>query len=122
MNTNKPILSLSLGLPDQKKLYQLVALHGDMDQAGMLLVKDQLEKLVNDFKYRYFVLDFSDLNYIISESIGFLMALNAKLAEEKRTLVVVSAKAHVKDVLMAVGILSVFEYHENFEDFLNKLV
>ena len=121
MSSQKPILTLSRGLSDANKQYVLVALHGEMDKIGLNLVKDELEKLVSDFPCRYLVFDFTDLDYIISESIGFLMSLHAHLAKDQKTLVIIAAKSHVKDVLDAIGIMSVFPYYNSLNDFKDKI-
>jgi anti-anti-sigma factor len=106
---------------DDQQKFTVVTLHGDMDKAGLDLVKEKLEKMVDDFSLQYFVFDFSDLNFINSESIGFLMAIHSHLVKEKKSLVVVSAKDHVKDVLSVIGILSVIDYYDSLESFKKKL-
>lgn len=122
MNDYIPTLKLRVQPPDEKGLYQIVELDGDMDKAGLDVVKDKLEKLAENFPCKFFVFDLTALNYINSESIGFLMALHSHLVKMKKVLVIASAKAHVKDVLSVIGILGVIEYHDSIEDFKKKIV
>lgn len=121
MNDYKPTLTLNIQNPDVKKSYQVFELFGEMDKAGLDEVKAKLEKAVEDFPYKYFVFDFTGLNFINSESIGFLMALHSHLVKVKKVLVVVSAKDHVKDVLSVIGILSVIQYYDSMESFKGKI-
>lgn len=116
-----PTLTLDIQDPDAQKNYQVVAFHGDMDKAGLGLVKDKLESLVSSFHHKYLVFDFSALNFINSESIGFLMALHSHLVKESKNLVIISASEHVKDVLSVIGILAVITYHDNLDTFKNHL-
>lgn len=116
-----PTLTLDIQDPDARKNYQVVAFHGDMDKAGLGLVKDKLESLVSSFHHKYLVFDFTALNFINSESIGFLMALHSHLVKESKNLVIVSASEHVKDVLSVIGILAVITYHDNLDTFKKHL-
>lgn len=121
MKDHPPLLTLNVAPPDEKNLFQVAELHGEMDQAGLLAVKAQLEQLVDNFPCRYLVFDCKDLAYINSDGIGFLMSLHAHLVKDGKGLVIVSTKPNVQDVLMAIGVLSVFEYHSSLEDFKKKL-
>lgn len=116
-----PMLTLKVQPPDIEKSYQIFELDGDMDKVGLDAVKEKLEGLAENFPYKYFVFDFTSLNFINSESIGFLMALHSHLAKMKKSLIFVSAKAHVKDVFSVIGILTLIEYHDTLEDFKKKL-
>ncbi len=121
MDDFKPNLTLQVQDPDDKKSYQVFSIVGDMDKAGLTQIKDELEKAAENFPHKYFVFDFSNLNYINSESIGFVMALQSHLVKMKKTLVIVSAKDNVKDVLSVIGILSVIEYYDSLEAFKAKI-
>lgn len=121
MNDYTSTLTLRIQPPEEKKSYQVFELEGDMDKMGLTKVKDQLESASEKFQYLYFVIDLKSLNYINSESIGFLMALHSHLVKMKKNLVLVSAKANVKDVLSVIGILSVVEYHDSLEAFKMKI-
>jgi anti-anti-sigma factor len=120
MNDYNPTLKLDILPPDEKNSYQAVRLTGDMDKAGLDVVRGQIDQLSRNFPYQYFIFDFSGLNFINSESIGFLMMIHSHLVKIKKVLVVVSAKDHVKDVLSVIGILSVIEYHDSFDEFKKK--
>lgn len=121
MNDYKTTLKLTIKPVDKNKIYQVFELKGDMDKEGLTIVKSELEKMAQNFQYKYFVFDFSKLEYINSESIGFLMALHSHLVKEKKMLVLVSANPHVKDILSVIGIFSVLEYYDSLEEFIRKI-
>ncbi len=100
--------------------YQVVEFHGDLDQAGLSLISTQINTLAENFSYEHLVFDFGDLNFINSEGIGFLMTLHSHLANRKKSLVLVAAKAHVKDVLGVIGILNVLKVFESMGEFLKN--
>lgn len=102
--------------------YQVIEFHGDLDKAGLDMVKDQLQATSDTMKALYLVFDFQDLNFINSESIGFLMTLHSHLVKLKKGLAVVNAKAHVKDVLEVIGIMNVLPYADSVEAFAKTLV
>ncbi len=121
MTDYPPTLVLRVQPPDEKNIYQVVEFQGDMDKAGLEVVKERLETLATTFPCKYLVFDFSDLNYVNSEGIGFLIALHSHLVKLKKGLVFLSAKPHVKDVFYVIGILSIVEYYESMDSFLKKV-
>ena len=121
MKDHPPILKINVSNLDDKKIYQVVELRGEMDKVGLDQVKAPLEKLVESFGCKYLVFDCKELAYINSDSIGFLMSLHAHLAKENKHLVIVDARANVHDILEAIGVLTVFEYYANLEEFKKKI-
>lgn len=105
---------------NNEKSYQVVEFHGELDKAGLILIVAELNALVENFPYEHLVFDFSDLNFINSEGIGFLMTLHSHLANRKKSLVLVGAKAHVQDVLKVIGILNVLQLFNTVEEFLQN--
>jgi len=101
--------------------YQIVELHGEMDKAGLKTVKDDLLDYVEHFPFGYLVIDLTNLEFINSEGVGFLMTLYSHLVKIKKNLVLIGAKSQVKDVLSIIGILNFIPYHDLIEDFLRKL-
>ncbi len=117
----KPILTFHIQSPDEKNDYQVVEFSGDMDSQGLEQIKNRVSELAENFAFKYLVFDLSGLTFINSESIGFLMELHSHLVKIKKTLVLCSARAYVKDVLSVIGILSVVDYHSSVEAFKKKI-
>lgn len=101
-----------------KKEYRLVGFIGSLDKAGLTEIRDQIEEVaeaVND--EQYLVFNFGQLEFINSESIGFLLMIHTRLVKKEKKLVIVDAVDHVKDVLEVIGMLKIIEYHPTLEDF-----
>jgi len=121
MNPYEPNITIAIHPPDEEKNYQIVELSGDMDKQGLAKIKPQLEQLSENFSYQYLVFDLSHLNFINSESIGFLMALYSHLVKMKKIFVITDAKEHVKDVLSVIGILGIIQYYDSIETFKKQI-
>lgn len=120
MSDYKPNLTIEVVQPSAEQNYQVITFNGDFDKAGLAEVKDRLEQAVDNLKKGYLLFDFKDLNFINSECIGFLMSLHSHMIKEKKVLVLVNAKNHVKDVFEVIGILNVIEYADSVEAFTKK--
>lgn len=101
--------------------YQVVEFRGEMDKAGLTEVKGKLEALIENYSLQYLVFDFGALDYINSESIGFLMAIHSHLVKTGKALVVVNAKANVKDIFQVIGLFSVVSYYDTLNQFVEKI-
>lgn len=107
--------------PENNLDYRLVKFIGDMDTFGLDSVRTTLEECAEKLENSTLVFDFADLNFINSESIGFLHTIHLKLSEKKKTLVVINATARVKDVLEVIGMFSMIKYFDSLQDFQASL-
>lgn len=101
--------------------YLVLSFWGNLDSFGLSEKKDQINQIVEGFSKEYLVFNFADLNFLNSESIGFLMHLNEKLIAEGKKLVIVQAKKNVLDVLEVIGLLETMPYFKKMEDFLSNI-
>ena len=113
-------LTLQVIPADNKQHYQVVRFSGELDKAGLNLIKDQIEKLVDNFSLKYLVFDFADLHFINSECIGFLMAIYAHLVKAEKKLVVVQAPANIMDIFKVIGLSQVIDTYDSLPTFLEK--
>ena len=101
-----------------KKEYRLVSFIGSLDKAGLTEVRDQIEEVTEAVRdEQYLVFNFENLEFINSESIGFLLMIHTRLVKKDKKLVIVDAVDHVKDVLEVIGMLKIVEYHPTLEEF-----
>ncbi len=114
------VLTLEIQAPVADKNYQLVAFDGEFDKAGFSAIKQQLDKLFKDFTANTLVFDFSNMTFINSESIGYLMEIHTHLAKTGKKLVIVAPKANVKDVFEAIGIQQIVPIFKDLSEFLAK--
>lgn len=118
---DKVKLTINVRKGGKNNAYEAVAFVGDLDKFGLQTVRDQLELLVNELESKYLVFDFSKLNFLNSESIGFLLTLHYRLVKKEKALVIVSAPSNVKDVLDVIGMLKIINYYESFSSFEESL-
>ncbi len=97
------------------KNYTIVKFVGDLDKAGLESIRTNIMKTVDDLMDKYLVFDFTDLDFINSESIGFLMEVHSHLFKISKNLVVSNAKANVKDVLSVIGIFNIIQYTDSLD-------
>ncbi len=120
MQDYKPSIDMKISEPDAAG-YVVVKFSGELDKAGLEVVKEDLNKLTESVNEKYLVLDFSDLNFINSEGIGFLMTMHYRLSKKEKDLVVVGAAEHVYDVLKVIGLLSVMKHFGSLEEFKESI-
>lgn len=118
-----PALNLSISIlpPDEKKRYQVVKFHGELDKAGLLSIRERIDELVERFTGQYLAFDLSELDFINSESIGFLTTVHAHLIKTGKSLVILQARENVKDVFTVIGLFSIMNYFDNLPEFVNTL-
>ncbi len=120
MQDYKPSIDMQISEPDEKG-YVVAKFSGELDKAGLDVVKEDLNKLTESVEGKYLVLDFSELNFINSEGIGFLMTMQYRLTKKDKELVVVGAAEHVFDVLKVIGLLNVMKHFATLDEFKESI-
>lgn len=114
-------LAVKIEAPVKKMDYRVARFVGDMDKVGLESERNVLENCVDTLEESYLVFDYTALNYINSEGIGFLLTLHLRLTKKNKTLVVVNARANVKDVLEVIGMFSMIKYFDSLKAFEESL-
>lgn len=94
---------------------------GDLDKLGLDSVKDQIDNMVAKIDKSYLVFDFSRLNFINSESIGFIITVHYRLIKKEKKLVIIGASAHVFDVLQVIGITQLIKTFSDIQEFESSI-
>lgn len=115
----QPPLRVEIGDSDSQKDYQVLKFIGELDKAGYMEIHQEVDDIVSKFQLKTLVFDFTELKFINSESIGYLVETHSALAKNGKVLALVGADAHVKDVLKAIGISEIIPIYENLQDFIN---
>jgi anti-anti-sigma factor len=84
--------------------YEVVEFHGELDKSTLPNAENQISKLVEAFDGKTFICDFSGLNFINSEGVGFLVSMHSKLCKKNRAFVLADAKPNILDILNVVGL------------------
>ncbi len=93
---------------------------GDMDKLALSEKKHEINDLINEFKGKSVVFDFTDLTYINSEAIGYLMQVNGFLLSVDKKFILVGVQKNVKDILEAIGIFEIIPAYPTIKEFLNS--
>ena len=101
----------------KNKIYTVLSFEGDLDKLGLELVRPQIDEIVEKLETKYLVFDFTSLNFINSESIGYLITVHYRLIKKDKGLVIVKASNYVKDVLQVIGVSDFIKNYESLADF-----
>jgi len=122
MNDYPSSLEITVDPPGTHEQYRLVKFRGALDKVGLELVRKQIEELVDTVeKESAVVFDCENLEFLNSESIGFLLMLQARLLKKEKKLVLVHPSQSVKDVLEVIGMFKILDYYDSLEDFEKHL-
>jgi anti-sigma B factor antagonist len=106
---------------EQKGDFTVMSFDGDLDKLGLDSVKEQINDLVGKTDKSYLVFDFSRLNFINSESIGFIIMVHSHLIKKGGKLVIIGASAHVFDVLQVIGITQLIQTFPDVQTFESSI-
>jgi stage II sporulation protein AA (anti-sigma F factor antagonist) len=98
--------------------YLLCVFSGEFDKSALSENKLEINKTINEFEGKTVIFDFTDLNYINSESIGYLIQLNGYLGSVDKKFVLIGVKKNVKDILNAIGIFEIIPVFSSLDDYL----
>jgi anti-anti-sigma factor len=101
--------------------YIAISFDGDLDKLGLDAAKPKIDEVVEKLEKKFLVFDFTGLNFINSESIGYLITVYYRLVKQQKNLAVVGASDHVKDVLQVIGINEIIKSYENMDGFEKSL-
>jgi stage II sporulation protein AA (anti-sigma F factor antagonist) len=119
-NPNEP--NLFVKTADQEgKDFTVVYFDGDLDKNGLDAVKDEVDAVVENLRKKRIVFDFTNLNFINSESIGYVITVYYRVIKKEKELVIVGATAHVLDVLQVIGITQLVKSFGSIDDFEQSL-
>ncbi len=117
----KANLIVNIGEVNGDDRHQVFSFAGEFDKAGYSEVKENLNSAIEQFSLKHLVFDFSQLKFINSEGIGYLMEVHTHLVQRDMRLVVVGLNAHVKDVFEAIGMSEIISSFDNLDEFVNSL-
>lgn len=100
--------------------YQIVKFDGEFDKAGYAEVKERLDKFVEGFSLKTMIFDLTNLKYINSEGIGYLIEVHTHLVQRGGKLVLIGPGANVKDIFATIGITEIVSIYGNINDFLSN--
>lgn len=110
--------NLTIKVKEQSKNLSVIAFQGEFDKAGHSEVRSDLDRIVSDFQKDFLILDFTNLNFINSEGIGYLMEIHSFLKNKNKNLIIVGPNEYLMDIFQAIGLMQLIPVYKNIEDFL----
>jgi stage II sporulation protein AA (anti-sigma F factor antagonist) len=97
--------------------YNVIKLVGNLDKIGLDTIRGKIDAEVEACQKDFIVMDFSQLNFINSESIGFLLTIYYRLLKKQKKLVIVGAPENINDVLSVIGLLKIIDSYTSLDEF-----
>ena len=113
MNDHLKIIERSDDSSDKRAVYSFV---GEMDKAGLDIVRKEVSELVDAFEKDLLVFDFKEMKFTNSEGIGFLMEIHAHLVNVGKNLVICDVRENVMDVFEAIGLDKVVKIYDDLSN------
>jgi len=106
-------------LPVQNADYKakIVKFSGELDESNVDEKSTVIYNLINENPGKlYLLMDFEELNYMNSKSIGYLTDWYSKIVENNGKIVIAKAKSNVQDVLEVVGLGQLINLYPSLEE------
>lgn len=110
--------TISNGPTDEVKVFHL---SGEMDESSIESFKSSIEVYFEDANIKTIIFDLSDLEFINSKGIGYLVYVHTHLAKNSKDIILSSAKENVMDIISLVGLTTIIEYTDTLEEALKKI-
>lgn len=104
----EPQITLTIEPYNRSDHVQIAHIAGQLDKLGLEKVREDVEKLVQESPAQTVILDCAGLEFLNSESIGFLVGLHTHLQKGQRRLQLINMNNHIREVLSTVGLLTLF--------------
>lgn len=111
----EPKLHLTLEPFDTERSAQVVRLDGEFDKLGLASVREQLDMVTQKFIGKRLIFDLTNLIFINSEGIGYLIGTYTHIANIGGTFYIAGAKAHVQDVFEALGLWNIVKHADSVD-------
>ena len=100
--------------------YQIFTFDGELDKSNLTVVTEAIKDiLINDVKNIFF--DFTDLKFINSEGIGYLVSLHYKLAKQEKKVYIFGIRDNIKDIFELIGIPTIIKCFDTIEQGLEEI-
>jgi len=98
---------------------KIVHLKGELDETSIENLKAQLDKHLDDKVVLELIFDLTNLEFINSKGIGYIVSIHTHLAKDGRTIKLVGANNAVMDVITLVGLTTIIPYFATLDEAMN---
>lgn len=118
---NKPRITITIVAGGDTDEFDIIKLMGDLDKIGLDSVRAQIDEEIEKSTKKYLIMNFEELNFINSESIGYLLTLFYRLTKKNAKLIIMGAPDKILDVLEVIGMLKVIEHFPTMRAFKESI-
>jgi stage II sporulation protein AA (anti-sigma F factor antagonist) len=94
----------------QKPGFSVIAFEGELDETVLEMTRTKIDPILNDAAIKAVVFDLTNLKFINSKGIGYLVAVHSHLAKAQKKLILAAANENVMDVMSLVGLTTIIPY------------
>lgn len=95
--------------------FAVIQFAGVMDEETSGEARSKIDAMTQGKTFNHLIFDLSDLSYINSKGIGFLVSMQAHLSKENKKLAIVNPSETVSDVMALVGINQIIGVYDSLE-------
>ena len=99
---------------------KIVHLKGELDKVNIEELKKEVDPQSDDANVFQLIFDLSELNFINSKGIGYLVSVYSHLTKNGKTMIITNASQPVMDVISLVGLTSIIPYRASMEQAEDK--
>lgn len=100
---------------------KVVAFAGQLDETNVDEEAKKIYKLVDEAEKPYLILDFADLTYMNSKSIGYLTDWYSRVSEKGGMIAIAQPQPNILDILKVVGITQIVTIYDTIEAATNAM-
>lgn len=101
--------------------YEVVEFHGELDQSTIGNAEKQVNELLENYKRKYLIFDFSNLKYTNSEGVGFVVSIHENLVKKTQSLIVCGMRHNVEEVFTAMGLPKLFPILKTISEAISSI-
>lgn len=93
----------------------ILAFDGELDETVLEMTRTKIDPILNDAATQAVIFDLTNLKFINSKGIGYLVAVHSHLAKAQKKLILAAANEAVMDVMSLVGLTTIIPYFPSVE-------
>lgn len=95
---------------------KVIIFNGQLDEMNVDTEAQKIYKMITEIPQPNLLLDFGDLTYMNSKSIGYVTDWYSKTAEKNGKIAIVRPRPNIMDILKVVGISQIVNIFDSMED------
>ncbi len=115
------LLTLKFATDVRDEDYEVVEFHGELDQSTVSNAEKQVNELLENYKRKYLIFDLTNLKYINSEGIGFVVSTHVHLVKKTQSLIVCGMRPNVEEVFAAMGLPKLFQVFKTISEAISSI-